>query len=80
MGSIETGLDEILSLRLGDERLELSGRESVDQPGLRHDEEQYLGSSQRRKLISLVKNAQGRVSLHREPKREASKLESEPSS
>ena len=68
MGSIETSLDEILPLRLGDERLEFSGRESVDQPGLRHDEEQYLGSSQGRKLISLTKSAQGRVSLHKEPK------------
>ena len=40
MGSIETSLDEILSLRLGDQWLELSGHESVDQSGLGHDEEQ----------------------------------------
>ena len=67
--SIQTRLDEILSFRLGDKRLELSGRESVDQSGLRHDEEQYLNSGQGRKLISLIKSAQGGVNLHIEPKR-----------
>ena len=66
MGSIETSLDEILSLRLGGQWLELSGRGSVDQSGLGHDEEQYLGFSQGRKLISLVNS--GRVSLHKERK------------
>ena len=66
--SVQTRLDEILSFRLGDERLELSGRESVDQSGLRHDEEQYLNSGQGRKLISLIKSAQGHISLHKKHK------------
>jgi hypothetical protein len=32
--SIETSLDEILSLWLGDERLEFGGSKSVDETGL----------------------------------------------
>ena len=38
MWRVKTGLDEILALWLGDERLELGGGESIDQSGLRHDE------------------------------------------
>lgn len=35
--SMNAYLDEILSFGLGDERLQLRGREGVDQAGLRHD-------------------------------------------
>lgn len=38
MWRVETGLDEILALWLGDERLELRGGKRVDQSGFRHDE------------------------------------------
>jgi len=33
---VQACLDKVLSLSLGDERLQLRGRESVDQAGLRH--------------------------------------------
>ena len=53
MGGIETSLNEILSLRLCDERLELGGGESVNQSGFGDYEQKHLSSSQRRKFISL---------------------------
>ena len=39
MGRIETSLDEVLALWLGDERLKLGGRKSVYQSGFGHDEQ-----------------------------------------
>jgi hypothetical protein len=38
VGRIETCLDEILALRLGDERLQFGRGKSVDQAGFRDDE------------------------------------------
>jgi hypothetical protein len=42
MGGIEACLDEILALRLGDERLQFGGGESIDQAGFRDDEKEDL--------------------------------------
>jgi hypothetical protein len=53
VGGVEACLDEILALRLGDERLQLCGGESVNQAGFRDDEKENLRSSQGRKLIGL---------------------------
>jgi len=39
MRRVETCLDEILALRLGDKRLKFGGRESVHQPCFRDDEQ-----------------------------------------
>ena len=47
MGRIQTSLNEVLPLWLGDEGLKLGGREGVNQSGFRNDEQQYLSSSQR---------------------------------
>ena len=55
MRRVETGLDQVLALWLGDKRLKLRGRECVHQSSLRYDEQQYLRSSQSRKFISLIK-------------------------
>ena len=38
MRRVETRLDQILALWLGDKRLKFGGRESVHQSGLRDDE------------------------------------------
>lgn len=34
MGSVETGLNEIFALWLGDQRLQLGGGEGIDEAGL----------------------------------------------
>lgn len=47
MGCVQTSLNEILPLWLGDEWLKLGGGEGVYQSGFRHDEQQHLSSSQR---------------------------------
>ena len=57
MWSIETSLDEILALGLGDEGLELCGGEGVDEAGLRHDEKQDLCASEGGELIGLEEKA-----------------------
>jgi hypothetical protein len=44
MGCIEACLDEVLALRLGDERLQFGGGESIDQAGFRDDEKKNLCS------------------------------------
>jgi hypothetical protein len=59
VGRIETGLDEILALRLGDERLQFGGGERVDQAGFRDDEEEDLGSGQGGKFVGLFHDAWG---------------------
>lgn len=46
-------LDQVLALGLGDQRLELGGREGVDQTGLRDDEEEDLRAGQDRQLVRL---------------------------
>ena len=53
MGSIETGLDEVLALRLGNERLELGSGEGIDKPSLRDDEQEDLRAGERRELVCL---------------------------
>ena len=50
---VETRLDEVLALGLGDEWLKLGGSEGVDETSLRHDEQEYLCASQSRKFICL---------------------------
>jgi hypothetical protein len=44
MGCIEACLDEVLALRLGDERLQFGGCESIDQAGFRDNEKEDLCS------------------------------------
>ena len=53
MRGVEAGLDEVLALGLGDERLELGGGEGVDEAGLGDDEEEDLGAGERRELVGL---------------------------
>jgi hypothetical protein len=45
VGGIETSLDKVLALGLGDKGLELGGGEGVDEAGLGDDEEQDLCAS-----------------------------------
>ena len=52
-GEMLTYLNEILSFRLGDQRLKLWCREGVDQTRLGHDQKQYLGTSEDREFVSL---------------------------
>lgn len=47
-------MDQILAFGLGDERLELGSRESVDKTGLRNDQQENLGSGEDRKFIRLL--------------------------
>jgi len=54
VGRVETGLDQVLALWLGDKRLKLGGRERVHQSSFRDDEQQYLSPSQGRKFVSLI--------------------------
>lgn len=42
MRRVETCLDEVLTLGLGDERLQLRRRECVDKAGLGDDEQEHL--------------------------------------
>jgi hypothetical protein len=53
VGCIEACLDEVLALRLGDERLQFGGGKSVDQAGFRDDEEKDLCSGQSGKFVGL---------------------------
>lgn len=53
LGGIQTGLDEILALGLGHERLQLGRGEGVDQPRFRHDQQEDLRSGQHRQFIRL---------------------------
>jgi hypothetical protein len=53
MGRIETCLDEILALRLGDERLQFGGGESINQTGFRDDEEEDLCTGKGGKFVCL---------------------------
>lgn len=49
----EAYLDEILALRLGDQRLQLWCSECVHKTGLRYDEEQDLCACQHGQLVGL---------------------------
>lgn len=57
MGGIETSLNKILTLWLGDKGLELGGSECVNEAGLGDDEEQDLCASKSRKFVGLFHNA-----------------------
>lgn len=59
MGCIEACLDEVLSLRLGDERLQFGGCESIDQAGFRDDEKEDLCAGQSGKLVGLFHDTLG---------------------
>ena len=59
MRCIQAGLDEVLAFWLRDKRLELRGRESIDEACLGHDEKEYLRSGQGRELVRLI-DASGR--------------------
>jgi hypothetical protein len=48
-------LDEILAFGLGDERLQLRGREGVHEAGFGDDEKEDLGASEDRELVSLMR-------------------------
>lgn len=48
MGSVETSLDKVFPLGLGNKGLELGGSEGVDEAGLGDDEEQDLCASKSR--------------------------------
>lgn len=49
-----TYLDEVLAFWLGDQGLELRGREGVNEPSFGNNEEQDLGAGKYRQLIRLV--------------------------
>ena len=53
VGLAPTYLDEVLTLGLGDERLQLGGGEGVNETGLGDNEQQHLGAGEDGKLISL---------------------------
>ena len=53
MGCVETCLDEILALGLGDEGLELGSGEGIDETGLGDDKEEDLGASEGREFVRL---------------------------
>jgi hypothetical protein len=59
MGCIETCLDEVLSLRLGDERLQFGGCKSIDQAGFRDDEKEDLCAGQSGKFVGLFHDTLG---------------------
>lgn len=46
-------LDEVLALGLGDEWLQLGGREGVDKACLRHDQKQHLCTREHRQFVGL---------------------------
>ena len=50
---VEASLDQVLALRLRDERLQLGSGEGVDETGLADDEKQNLSSSECREFICL---------------------------
>lgn len=54
----DTYLNQILAFRFGDQRLKLWGGEGVDEPGFRHDEEEYLGAGENGQLICLTQTRQ----------------------
>jgi len=53
VGRVETGLDEVLALWLGDEGLELCGCEGVYETGFRHDKEEDLCAGEGREFVCL---------------------------
>jgi hypothetical protein len=57
-----TYLNEVLTLGLGDKRLELGGGEGIDETGLGDNEQQHLSAGEDGKLISLFGRPTDRVS------------------
>ena len=53
MGSVETSLDEVLTLWLSDEGLELCGSEGVYEASFRYDEEEDLCACEGGELVCL---------------------------
>lgn len=49
-----TYLNQVLALSLGDQRLQFGSGESVDEAGLRDDQQENLSAGENRQLISLV--------------------------
>jgi hypothetical protein len=56
MRRVEASLDKIFAFGLRDEGLKLCGSECVNETRLRHDKQEDLGASERRKLIGLLQN------------------------
>lgn len=54
VGSIQTGLNEVLALGLGHEGLELRGGEGVDEAGFGDDQKKDLSSGENGKLVGLL--------------------------
>lgn len=63
-----TYLDEVLALSLRHQRLELGSGEGVDEAGLRHDQQQHLGSGEDGQLVCLLARETRPVSI-RSPRR-----------
>ena len=59
MGRVETRLDEVLALGLGDEGLELGSGECVHETGLGDDKEQHLGAGESGEFIRLYDAKRG---------------------
>lgn len=55
MGGIETGLNEILTLWLGDKGLKLCSSEGVDKTSLRDNKQEDLGASEGGQFICLCR-------------------------
>lgn len=54
VGSIQTSLDQVLALGLGDERLQLGGREGIDKASLGDDQQENLGTRKNGQLVGLL--------------------------
>lgn len=50
-----TYLDQVLALGLGDERLQLGGREGIDKASLGDDQQENLGTRKNGQLVGLGK-------------------------
>lgn len=72
MGCIEAGLDEVLALRLGDQRLELGGGKGVDQARLRDNQEEDLGAREGGEFVCLIER--DKRGCRAKPKRQANYL------
>lgn len=48
-----THLNEVLALSLGHQRLKLRGGESIDETGLGHHQEEYLGTCENGEFVGL---------------------------
>jgi hypothetical protein len=53
----DTYLNQVLAFGFGHQWLKLGGGEGIDEPGFRHDEEEYLGPREDGQLVCLTPNA-----------------------